>query len=323
MPGLISRSSTHLTAALSLIAVSSSVAGAATLLNDSFGSGSSLNTNGTTVSSTATNYDVLSSKNATAGTYSTLAANDLKATLSGGTTGGTLQVQGQFSPVTLASAGDYVDFTYTFTGSNLLASAGDNSGLYTGLFNGGGAAPATGLSNAGLASASTGNATGNAQNWVGFAGQIRNSTTNNNALIRSITRPAQTGTTNINQDVLFGGIGSSGFATPAGVQLTTSATTAALLAVGNGTATTYTEQYRVTLNADGTETVLITLTDVTGGTTLATVSSTASAAQAVATFDSLAFGTYKNATAAANPLLDVSNILVTTKRPRRRRSRPA
>lgn len=108
-------------------------------------------------------------------------------------------------PVTLATNGDYVEMTYTFTDkTNQLSGVGGNStGLYMGLFNSGGVPPIGGnvLTNAGFASVQTAYLGGTA-GWVGYNAQMNYSQTANTVWTLK-TRPSQAQVNNLDQVLLF------------------------------------------------------------------------------------------------------------------------
>jgi hypothetical protein len=193
-------------------------------------------------------------------------------------------------PVTLASVGDYIELTYTFTDyTNQMNSVGGNgSGFLMGLYNSGGTPPLGGtiLQNGGLGGATTAYV-GGTSNWVGDAAQMIFSQTAGTAW-GLFTRPVQTIAQNIDQELLYNDNN------PKGVELS-GVTPAApypfpLLAIGSQ----YTGQLRITLSAAGTLTISNGLYAGvgTGGTLIySNVAAAVTGANLLTTnFDGLAFG---------------------------------
>jgi len=257
-----------------------------TIFDDTFG-GSTLNTASGFNSSTAGNYDVVSTKAMTAASIS---SGDLNLNI-GASSGNGYQIQALFasSPVTLTTVGDYIQLLVTFTDTGgVLATNGAT--LVAGMYKSGGVGPLTG----GVSDETTSSndhATGGAQGWIGYAAQIA---TNHSYIL---TRSAQTsGTFNNNQDVLFGnGAGSvnsstKGYASP----------NATLLGNNNGsTFLTLGSQYTMALtytltgaNTLAIETSLYTGVG-TGGAQKSDFTATDSSASNES-FDALATGLYLN-----------------------------
>ena len=118
---------------------------------------------------------------------------------------GSIEAQAQFasSPVVLASVGDSISLTVTFT--NTAGILTSNCALGFGMYRSGGNFPVPGGLNSTATSSSTGNATGNAQNWLGYVGQLSFT----NASSQIMTRAAQSGAGNNNQDLVTRGSGTS------------------------------------------------------------------------------------------------------------------
>ena len=224
----------------------------------------------------------------------------------GTVSGNGYQVQALFagSPVTLATVGDYVQLSVTFTDAGgFLTTA--NGTLVSGMYNSGGVAPISGGVND-EHNTSTDFATGGAMGWQGYVGQI---STNHTYLI---TRAAQTGTGNNNQDLAFGyGAGpinssSKGYANPPATSLGTG--NGNLLLSANG-------QYTMSLTYELTDVNTLTITSSlysgadTSGTLLSTYDNTASGANFLTdSFDGLAFGFYANKSQAT--AMDINQISV-------------
>lgn len=121
----------------------------------------------------------------------------------GTTTSGIIEAQALFTnaPVALVNPGDSVLLIVTFTNtSGLLTEAGS---LGFGLYNSGQNFPVPGGLDGSLTG--TGNATGNAQTWAGYFGQLSFT----GIASQILTRPPQTGTGNNNQEAVTTGSGSS------------------------------------------------------------------------------------------------------------------
>ena len=189
---------------------------ATTFFSDTFGNGSTLTNpapaNPTPYpSATSAAYQLISSKSWVG---QSLTPNDLKFGIAA-TSSGSTEVQALFStnPVALTANGDYVQLTVTFTNTSGLLT--QSSALGFGLYNSGGlngqVKPVTNGLNSTAVSSVTTAVTGAAQNWQGYVGQI----SFNAASHRIMTRAAQTGAGNNNQEAVTSGSGSSSYATPA------------------------------------------------------------------------------------------------------------
>jgi autotransporter-associated beta strand protein len=176
-----------------------------TVFYDNFANGSTLNgvnsSPGGMPTASSTSYTIASAKTAT----STAVAAGHFSLITGSTSSGNSEAQALFTkyPVTLASVGDYIEITYTFTDTfPLLQSTNSASGaLFMGLYNSGGVAPLGGtvLWSGGFNSSLTTADTGGTVGWLGYAGQIYNGESWN-----LLTRPAQTAVVNnLNQGLLY------------------------------------------------------------------------------------------------------------------------
>jgi len=121
------------------------------------------------------------------------------------TTSGNLDAQALFTkfPVTLASVGDYIELTYTFTDTFpiLQSTASTSGGLFMGLYDSGGVAPQFGpvLQNGGFSSGKTTGDEGGTVNWLGYYAQV-----NNGSSWTFSTRPSQASVqNNLNQSLLY------------------------------------------------------------------------------------------------------------------------
>jgi len=286
--------------ACALLALTASLAAKAeqTVFLDTFGSSSLNQTNipggipGGTASDltpySATSYTIGSAKDARGTRISSGHFNLITANTSSGNT----EAQARFSatPIKLESVGDYIELTYTFTDTRGVLQ-NDTSGTGTllfGLFNSFGVAPQSGaaaasLQNSGFAALTTA-ATGGTRDWVGYGGEIVNT-----SAWRLRNRPAQNSGANAgnnnNQNLLYGSlITSPGGATGGAVTPGTPN-----LVIG----TAYTVQFRATLTAVGQITLLEALYTGTntGGTLFSNTSWVVTGANVLTTqFDSLAVG---------------------------------
>jgi hypothetical protein len=207
-----------------------------TVFNDNFSNGSTVgggNSPGGTPTASSTSYDIASGKLATS-----TGANpgDLNVGLPA-TSSGFLEVQALFTstPVTLATTGDYIDFTMTFTNTASVLNSGlTGDQFWIGLYNSGGSAPLTGLQN----SLGASNVAGGTQNWEGFPDLIGIG----GAKSQFFTRSNQTVAAS-DQYVL------SNYANPKGNQVGNTGTATAGFGFNNGSL--YTVDYRITLSAPG------------------------------------------------------------------------
>jgi hypothetical protein len=287
-----------------------------TVFSDNFGNGSTLNgasTPGGTPPASSTSYDIASTKAATTGPV--IGSGDLRLTLNGATTSGFVEAQAVFSstPITLATVGDYINLTYTFTDTSGTLLAGTSAGasyLWTGLFNSGGSAPLAGsLNNSGLSTtAGSAFATGGAAGWVGYSANI-NGANGSVAGAKLYTRPAQTGvgTSSANQELLGSAVGGGAYNNPSGTQLTggSASATAALTSGAQ-----YTISYLISRSAIGSLYVSESLYSgaSTNGSLLISVTGTDSTGLATS-FDGLAIGA-RHSGGSGNPIMDINQITI-------------
>jgi hypothetical protein len=287
-----------------LAAVQGVTARGALVFSDDFSS-STLN-GASNPTATSTSYDIASAK----ATTSSIGVGDLKIAQPS-TTSAISEAQARFatSPVVLSSAGDSVDFRITFTDTAGLT-PGNGSPLYFGLFNSGSSAPKTDLQTSGLSSSLTADAGGGVAGWTGYVAQIASGT----GTSKLITRPAQTGPDNTNQDLLSNGAsGSQSFHSPTGTTITSGSTGTpppnATLTAGN----VYTEDFTATLNAAGGMTLVSSL--YSGPAAIGTPIATQTGTEATATttsFDGLAFGFRISTSPAAAATIDANALSVTS-----------
>jgi polygalacturonase len=207
------------------------------VFDDSFASDSLNAATYPAVTPTSTGWNVATNKNSPAPqeTGGTLTIN------MAGTTSGFVETQALFAPAPVQLLpGTYIELTATFVPTWVVTNPSDN--LVVGLFNSGGTPPASGLLNSGLSSSRNDFNTGGAKGWLGFNANIPLT----GATAKMLTRPAQTGTTNVVQDVLFDGqSGSVGYAS----STTLASTSAPGTTFTNGLP--YTIDYKLALSADG------------------------------------------------------------------------
>jgi hypothetical protein len=252
---------------------------------------------------TSTNYAILSGKDATA---SSIGAGSLHLTMPT-TSSGLNEIQALFAstPLTLASAGDFVQFTAVFATTNINAVAG-NSTVNIGLYNSHGTTPVTGgaFTNAGLVDVA--GPAGFAVGWEGYVARF--GVTGNNF---TVSRPAQGDTTTESQDLLFNGAATGAFDNPTGVA-TSSNTSTNANALADGT---YTLTFKLTRDAANGLTVENHLYSGvgTGGAELQSRIGTA-AAPLTLSFDGLAIG-YRETNNLTGNAMDFSLIQVDTNMP--------
>lgn len=175
-----------------------------TVFSDSFVNGSTLNPTAAspgTLTANRTAYQIASSKSATATAITSGALTFGNFSTSSGYCEG--QALFTATPVTLSAAGQYIEVYYTFTDTTTLfnGNASDNEQISIGLYNSGNSAPTNGIMlwNSGLASSVITATNGGAKGWVGYCGMIAYTKTTAAQASAIYTRPAQTGTNNLNQ----------------------------------------------------------------------------------------------------------------------------
>jgi len=280
-----------------------------TVFNDTFNNGSTTNgvsTPGGTPSASSTSYDIASSKNATA---SAISSGIFTLTLNTNTGSGFLEAQAVFSstPITLATVGQYINFTYTFTDTSNLFVGGASSAVFNGLYDDAGVPPLPGyLANSGLSTttAST-NATGGCANWSGYVSEMQSNKCS------MFTRPVQNGagTTSANQELIGNNFGGGAFNNPTGtngVNASSTAETNLNFTAGNQ----YTVSYTITLSAATTFTISQNVYSGanTSGMLIGSLTNTFTAADF--NFDGLAIG-IRNSGNSVDPVMSISQITVT------------
>jgi autotransporter-associated beta strand protein len=282
------------------------MAGTATFFTDTFSNGSTL-TNHTPAAPTidSTSYQLIGAK-AWIPNASTLAPGDLKVAMVA-TTGGQMQIQALFtnSPVTLTAIGDFLQMTVTFTNTGNLLVASSSSQLAFGLYNSGQVQPVAGGLYGFETSSVTTNTTGGAAGWAGYVGQILASGGNS----RIMTRPAQTGPDNRNQDLITSGSSSFSYANPAPTTVGSTVVSAASLVNGQ----TYTENLNITVNGQASYAITNTLYSGpnTNGTVVTQFGGVATNTTFLASgFDGLAIGWYCKASSSTATTNDISSIQI-------------
>ncbi len=274
-----------------------------TVFNDTFGSGSTLDSTIAAPTANSTSYEVVSGK--TANPAFSIGSGDMD--LNMGSTGGNgIEVEALFanSPISLMTVGDYIELNVSFTDTaGILTGAGEMGG---GLYNSGGSAPVSGGLIAQLDVGSANN-TGGAEGWQGYVGQV--GFTGGNSQINY--RAAQTSASALDQDqdVYIGGSISSS----KGYDIPKSNTH-----YGQGTApsvtltasSVYTESFVITLASGGNLTIANALYSGvgTGGTLLSTINSGTITSPLTTSYDALAFGWYETGSQATEA--DISQIQV-------------
>jgi hypothetical protein len=257
---------------------------------------------------TNTSYELISSKSWSP--TPTSASGHLKFGIAA-TSSGSIEVQALFakSPVALTNVGDSLSLIVTFTNtSGLLTQSG---ALGFGLYNGGTNYPVAGGLNGVATTSYTTNATGGAQNWVGYVGQL--AFTNASSLI--LTRPAQTtgSLANNDQDLVTSGSGSSSYTNNPPVTVGTASTTASLVAAAGSPCTEF-----LTVTVSATNTLAITNRFYSGmstnGTLLSQFGGVASGSTYLTnSFNALAVGWRATASTSATTM-DINQITVNTTR---------
>jgi hypothetical protein len=277
------------------------LAQAAIIFSDSF-STSTLNS-ATPASPTAssTNYQVLSTKDATA---SSIGAGSLNLAMAN-TSSGFAEIQALFvaSPVTLTQTGDYIEARVAFTGAGLNQTG--NSTLNIALLNsdGDGPVPGTQLNNSQLDDVGV-FTTGNAAGWFGYVGRVGRV---GGASSQIFTRPAQVGETTAEaQDALFNNAGGGAFDNPTGATVQ-----------GGGAGGTLTSGAAYTLSLRATYdagTGLVTVNYALAGTsgTIDSLSGTTTLATTLATaFDAISIG-YRGTDSVGPFSLNLSSLEIDT-----------
>ncbi len=269
---------------------------ATVFFSDTFINGSTLNSaspaNPTT---TNTAYQIIANKSLTP--TPTMTANDLKFGIAA-TSSGFFQAQALFATnqIALTQPGDYIQLTVGFTNtSGLLVAAGQ---LAVGLYNSGQVKPIAG----GINNGSPATFTGGAQNWQGYVSALNFT----GAASRISTRPAQSGSTIANEDLIQFGTSSS----YTGGAIVGTATGNTTLVAGSN----YTEVLTITLNDVNSLAITNTLYagPISGGIVITNFGAVATNTTFLTSgFDGLVIG-YTGRSASPTPaaLMDVSSVKV-------------
>jgi len=277
---------------------------AGNVFNDLF-STSTINSGSPSVpTAVSTSYEVMSSK--TWSPSPTVTAGHLKFGI-GSTSAGSIEAQALFTnaPVVLATVGDTLSLTVNFTNTSGLLTQSEAMGF--GLYHSGQNDPVLGGLNSTATTGSTGNATGNAQTWAGYVGQI--AFTGGSSQI--MTRASQTGTANNNQDLVTSGSGSSSYANPGAATVGAQSSTGSVTLV---TGNPYTEVLTITLAATNTLAITNFLYSgtSTNGALLSQFGGVASGGTYLTnSFDALAIGWRATASTYATAI-DINQIAVNT-----------
>ena len=287
-----------------VIAVMPFAGRATTFFNDTFGSGSTLNS-ATPAAPTANSASYQLSSSKSWNPTPAVSGGDLKFGI-GSTTSGGIELQALFttSPVSLASVGDFVRLTVTFTNTSGILT--NSCLLGFGLYNGGQVQPIAGGLNGTAVSTATDKATGGVQNWQGYWGQ--RAFTGGSS--RIVLRLPQTGTDNRNQNLTSTGSSSQSYGNPPGATIgTTSTSPSGALVVG--------QTYTVVLTVQLTDVNTLAITNTyysgadTNGTLLSQFGASASGTSYTgATFDGLAIGWRAQGATSGGTIMDISSITV-------------
>lgn len=256
-------------------------ASATTVFSDTFNNGSVLNPTSPgsypAVTANSTGYEIASTKNSTGSANNGISSGDLKYGYAS-TTSGFCEIQALFtnSPVALASTGDSIELTMTFTATSGILSTGSTSSaaIYWGMYNSGSpqSAPVSGLNNSGLnGTANSPFATGGTQLWQGYVeSQALGSEKINTRPQQNITNAASA--TSATQELLGSGASTGTYTNPAGANITPNGSTSLGASLANGAGVQYTEDMLISLTGPGTLSITTGLYSGvgTGGTQLST-----------------------------------------------------
>ncbi|HUJ10337.1 MAG TPA: PEP-CTERM sorting domain-containing protein [Verrucomicrobiae bacterium] len=280
---------------------------AATVFSDDF-SGSTVQAT-STPTPTSTSYDLACNKAPNNNATATIGTGHFTVTFPN-TSSGIVEMQALFAstPVTLSSAGDYIDFQLTFTevGGVMTASASKSSNLAMGLYNSGGVAPLTTL-NAGT----EGNAAaGGVQGWTGYHSDTFVGVAGGTSS-KLFYRQAQANAAG-DQDLLEGGANQPGtgyyYTNPLATQIGSSQTSTLLLTDSS----VYTADFKITLGASDTTISQMFYDGVGTGGTLEWSQSGTIAQVLPASFDGMGFGWVEKYSGGTVSSLDFNSIAITT-----------
>jgi len=280
-------------------------AGQATVFfHDTFASGSTL-TNATPAAPTptSTSYQLSSSKGWRSSTG--LTSGDLNFGINSSSSGG-VELEALFTstPVALASPGDFIRLTVTFTNTGLLDT---NCLLGFGLYNGNQVQPIAGGLNGTAVNGQTDHATGGVQDWQGYWGQLSFPNASSRLLLRL---PQDAGTDNRNQNLTSTGSGSQSYANPSAATIGGSSTAPSVALISGETYTVV-----LTIQLTDVNTLAITNTYYDGADTNGTIVSQFGDSASGSTytgdvFDGLAIGWRATANNTIGTAMDISSITV-------------
>ncbi len=273
------------------------------LFSDLFNSSTLNSASPATPVSNGTSYEMLSSK--TWSPSPSLSAGHFVFGIAA-TSSGSVEAQALFAsnPVVLASIGDTLTLTIAFTNTAGLLTS--NCVLGVGMYRSGGNFPVPGgLNGTATTTGGSGNAIGNAQNWIGYVGQL--AFTGSSSQI--VTRQAQSGTANNNQDLVTSGSSSSSYANPAAGTVG-SASTAPSLALTAGNPYTEVLTFRLAATNQLAITNQLYAGTNTNGALLSQFGAVASGGNFLTnSFDALAIGWRE--TASQTTTIDINKITLT------------
>jgi hypothetical protein len=252
------------------------------------------------ITPTATNWYIMSSKNANATTVS--GTGGLNLTYSPGSSAAGVQGVARFttSPIALTAVGDSITATATLFTDNVL-------NLAVGLYNSNGVNPLTTLQNSGLSSAVyAGAQTDGTFAWKGYRARLGTGSTTGTIS----ARPAQSGTSLTQQafDVAAVNTGDFNSVGPISIGSVPASATAVTLADGYGAE--YRLSYTITRSATDAYTISYTIKDSSDAVlySVSGVTSTTGTrpAELTTAFDAIAFGTRNNTVTAASTISTLS-----------------
>ncbi|MGH7950610.1 MAG: beta strand repeat-containing protein [Limisphaerales bacterium] len=285
-----------------LVAVAPLGALADTFFTDDFSAGSAINSSTpTSPTANSTSYETISSKSWSP--TPSITSGDLQFGIAS-TSGGTIEIQALFATnaVALTAAGDYIQMTITFTNTTGLLTAKGFLGF--GLYNSGQVQPIAGGLDGTAVSGDTTAVTGGVQNWQGYVGQI--GFTGQKSQI--MTRAAQTGSGNNNQDLVTSGSSSESYGNPSASTVGSSSTTPSVTLTAGAT---YTEVLTITLTDVNTLAITNSLYvgSDTNGTLVTQFGGVASGSTYLTSgFDGFAVGWYEKGSEATT--MDISSVAI-------------
>ncbi len=215
----------------------------ATFFSDNFSNGSTINSvTPAEPTANSTSYQTVSAK--TWNPVPSVTGGNLQFGIAA-TSSGVVEIQALFATnaIALTQVGDYIQMTVVFTNTSGLLTAA-NTFMGFGLYNSEQVSPFAGGLNGTAVNSQNASATGGVQNWKGYVGQVSYSGQNS----RIMTRAAQTGTDNRNQELISSGSGSQSYGNPGAATVGSTTNTAMILTAGS----TYTEVLTIQLIGENT-----------------------------------------------------------------------